>query len=86
MTDSALSEAITADEDAPSRLAESDDRYPAVAVLNGRYRVIECGAGIQWILQRRGGERHGRARWDASGPNLTLRFAWGSLKDSRVRV
>jgi hypothetical protein len=57
---------ITADQDAPSRLAESDDQYPGVvAILNGSWRVIECAAGIQWILQRRAGERHGRARWDA---------------------
>jgi hypothetical protein len=34
-------------------LQESDDRYPAVAILNQRYRVIRCRDGIQWILQRR---------------------------------
>jgi hypothetical protein len=34
-------------------LAESDDRYPAVAILNQRYRVIRCRDGIQWILQCR---------------------------------
>ena len=45
--------AVSADQDAPCRLAESDDRYPAVAVLNQRHRVIRCRAGIQWILQRR---------------------------------
>jgi hypothetical protein len=55
-----------------TRLAESDDRYPAVAILNQRYRVIRCRDGIQWILQRRnipagtGGnrpERHSRDDW-----------------------
>lgn len=31
---------------------ESDDNYRAViAVLNDRWRVIECRDGIQWILQ-----------------------------------
>jgi hypothetical protein len=35
-----------------------------VAHLNERWRVIECAAGIQWILQHRAGERHGTARWD----------------------
>jgi hypothetical protein len=25
---------------------------------------VECAAGIQWILQRRAGERHGVPRWD----------------------
>src|SRR6476646_3338787 len=42
------------------RLAESDNQYSPVAVLNGNWRVIECAAGIQWILQR----RHGPSRWD----------------------
>lgn len=44
---------------------ESSDFYPRiVAVLNPRWRVVVCPAGIQWILQRRSGERHGTARWD----------------------
>lgn len=43
---------------------ESDDAYGAiVARLNAGWRVIECRDGIQWILQRLDGERHGRARW-----------------------
>jgi hypothetical protein len=33
--------------------AESDDRYPVVAQLNERWRVIVCRDGIQWILQRK---------------------------------
>jgi hypothetical protein len=46
-------------------MAEEADDYPGVtAVLNDNWRVIECRSGIQWILQRRGGERHGRARWE----------------------
>jgi hypothetical protein len=44
---------------------ESADDYRAVvAILNDRWRIIECRDGIQWILQRRAGERHGRPRWD----------------------
>jgi hypothetical protein len=35
---------------------EESDSYPAVANLNDRWRVIACGAGIQWILQRRRGD------------------------------
>lgn len=42
----------------------ADDYHRVVAVLNDRWRVIECHDGIQWILQRRAGERHGRPRWD----------------------
>lgn len=37
---------------------------PIVAILNNRWRVIECPDGIQWIVQKRAGQRHGRARWD----------------------
>lgn len=43
---------------------ESADNYRAViAMLNTRWRVILCRDGIQWILQRRDGERGGGARW-----------------------
>jgi hypothetical protein len=53
---------------APSVQSESSDAYAyVVAVLNDRWRVIECAAGIQWILQRREGIRHGRTRWEARG-------------------
>jgi hypothetical protein len=38
-------------------LREEIDTYPAVAVLNSRWRVVVCKHSIQWILQRRGGER-----------------------------
>jgi hypothetical protein len=31
----------------------ADDYHRVVAVLNARWRVIECRDGIQWILQRR---------------------------------
>ena len=43
---------------------ETADDYPhIVARLSDRWRVIVCPAGIQWILQRRDGQRAGRARW-----------------------
>lgn len=36
----------------PTSRRESDDSYHAVvAILNHRWRVIECRDGIQWILQ-----------------------------------
>lgn len=38
-------------------LREETDTYPAIAVLNGKWRVVVCKHSIQWILQRRGGER-----------------------------
>ena len=47
-----------------SRSEESDDYDAIVARLNVGWRVIVCAAGIQWILQRHTGERHGRARWE----------------------
>jgi hypothetical protein len=47
-----------------SRSEEADDYHAVVARLNEGWRTIICPAGIQWILQRRTGERHGRARWE----------------------
>ena len=41
------------------------DDYPAVvATLNTGWRIIECRDGLQWILQRRAGKRHGQPRWE----------------------
>jgi hypothetical protein len=50
-----------------SRSEEADDYDAVVARLNDRWRVIVCVADIQWVLQRRTGERHGRARWEGRG-------------------
>lgn len=48
----------------PVRLREEDDGYPhIVAKLADRWRVIKCRDDLQWILQRRSGERGGAARW-----------------------
>jgi hypothetical protein len=47
-----------------SKPEEADDYHAVVARLNKTWRVIVCSAGIQWVLQRRAGERHGRARWE----------------------
>jgi hypothetical protein len=43
---------------------EADDYGAIVARLNDTWRIIVCKAGIQWILQHRSGQRHGRARWE----------------------
>jgi hypothetical protein len=43
---------------------EADDYDNIVVKLNDNWRVIVCAASIQWVLQRRTGERHGRARWE----------------------
>ena len=42
---------------------ETAEGYPAVvAVLDAKMRVIECAAGIQWIVQRRRGDQwHGES-------------------------
>jgi hypothetical protein len=49
----------------PRTTSEEADGYDGILVkLNNNWRVIVCAAGIQWILQRRTGERHGRARWE----------------------
>lgn len=41
----------------------ASDFRAVVAILNDRWRVIECSDRIQWILQRRDGRRGGGARW-----------------------
>ena len=47
---------------------ESDDNYDCVvARLDDGWRVIVCRDDLQWILQRRDGERVGRARWTGVG-------------------
>jgi hypothetical protein len=48
----------------PATSEECDDYHAVVALLNADWRVIVCRANIQWILQHRAGERHGRARWE----------------------
>jgi hypothetical protein len=56
------------------RLAESDDSYPrVVAILNGRWRVIECRDRIQWILQYRN-----RAK-------IVTKHAWRGRSYCRIR-
>ena len=37
--------------------AEENDGYPVIVQINDRWRVVTCRAGIQWILQRRRGDR-----------------------------
>jgi hypothetical protein len=51
---------------------ESADEYVGlVAILCAKHRVITCKDHLQWILQRRDGERHGWARWAGVGYFLT---------------
>lgn len=49
-----------------NNLSESADTYPHVlAVLNDRWRVVQCKARLQWILQHRLGstERAAGSDW-----------------------
>jgi hypothetical protein len=49
-----------------ARNGEESDSYPnVVARLGHDWRIIVCRDGIQWIVQRCAGTRHGRARWEA---------------------
>ena len=41
-------------------IPEGDDIYPCVVQISATSRVVECAAGLQWIMQRRRG-----ARWHA---------------------
>ena len=42
---------------------EEADNYHTVVFKTETHRVIPCRDGIQWILQRRKGLRHGQPRW-----------------------
>jgi hypothetical protein len=45
-------------------LAEGNDDYrPVIAILNDRWRVVECAGGVQWILQCYGGPNRWRSRY-----------------------
>jgi hypothetical protein len=63
-TDQTLT-APPADADGKSHIESADNYRRVVARLNGKWRVIACRDGIQWILQRRHGpERPAGARWE----------------------
>lgn len=49
--------------DATTSNREEADNYHKVIVQTETHRVISCRDGIQWILQRRAGLRHGQPRW-----------------------
>jgi len=51
-----------------SRPKESYHDYPHVVVRDGRRRVIVCADGIQWIVQRLGGDQwNGVGYWPTAG-------------------
>lgn len=44
---------------------ESDDNYHQIlAVLNDRWRVINCRDDLQYVLEKKAGYRNGEPRWD----------------------
>ena len=43
----------------------SDDYANVVAHVGIKHRIIVCKHAIQWILQRKDGQRCGRTRWKA---------------------
>jgi hypothetical protein len=44
---------------------ETDDRYHGVIARHGRFRIVVCKDGIQWIVQRKKSGAGGR--WEALG-------------------
>ena len=66
---------------------ESDDNYARiVARLDDDGRVIVCRDGLQWILQRRDGERGGRARWTGVGYCQTRKALLRLCRASSTRI
>ncbi len=71
----------------PARHHESADDYSGiVARLSASHRVIICKDQIQWILQRRDGERHGRTRWAGVGYFLTREALLRASRASCARI
>jgi hypothetical protein len=63
-------------------LREEADNYEAIVVkLNTGWRIIECRDGIQWILQRLAGQRHGRPRWEGKSYCRTRQGLLRSVHD-----
>ena len=64
----------------------ADDYHGIVARLSASHRVITCKDQIQWILQRRDGERHGWARWASVGYFLTREALLRASRASCTRI
>ena len=77
-----------------NRYREEAADYPAVvAVISSGWRVIECRDGIQWILQRLAGKRHGQPRWEGKQYLRTkdaliraVHRSVGQIDDNALRV
>ncbi|RLP28385.1 hypothetical protein [Mesorhizobium sp. YM1C-6-2] len=65
-----------------SRQREESDDYPTVvANINAVCRIIEGRDGIQWILQRLAGKRHGQPRWEGKRYCQTRQVRLRSVHD-----
>lgn len=60
---------------------ESENYRAIIAKLNANWRVIECRDGIQWILQRRAGNRHGEPRWEGRSYCRNKESLLGRVRD-----
>lgn len=54
---------LTPDTNSRQRYETADFYRHEVARLNSSWRVVVCKDGLQWILQRRDGQRAGETRW-----------------------
>ena len=71
----------------PASHHESADAYrDIVARLGPRHRVIIYKDQLQWILQRRDGQRHGRARWAGVGYCMTREALLRASRASCARI
>jgi len=64
-----------------SNWEESDGYSTVVAKLNTSWRIIACRDGIQWILQRLAGKRHGQPRWEGKRYCRTRKALMRSVHD-----
>jgi hypothetical protein len=66
------------------RFAESSDGYPfVVASLAGGWRIIECAADMQWIIQRRTTNR-GKIQWDGQSFCATKQALLRNICERRI--
>lgn len=63
MTNHSMASIKKTTEATTSNREEADNYDRVVAVLDENWRIIECRGEIQWILQRRSGNRNGQPRW-----------------------
>lgn len=57
--------------------------YARAILRSDKYRIVVCKDGIQWIIQKRAGRRHGQPRWEGLAycrSRSVLKRVWTGLQ------